>query len=265
MSRVIPGILMAGTWLLLLYLGTAKLFWVIVVCGAVIALLEFFRMTCRSLVGSRLLVTIFLCLFPVLASYFGRGDIVLAGVIASLMATVAVVLHGYTTIDDVFKYCSYSVLASVYISLCMAHVVLIRFLPDGPFWLTLLVAVVAGSDTGAYYAGRAFGHRKLFPLISPKKTVAGGFGGLVAGIAIAQVLALVFPGRVDPLSLFFAAALLIIVGIAGDLTESMIKRAMNVKDSGTILRGHGGLLDRIDSLLLTGPVLYYLLYFGLLR
>ena len=265
MSRVIPGILMAGAWLLLLFLGSAELFWAVAVGGAVIALSEFFRMTSNSLTGPRLFATIFLCLFPVLAAYFGRGDIILAGVIASLIATAMAALHGYTTIEDVFKYFSYNVFASVYISLCMAHVVCIRFLPNGPFWLTMLIAVVAGSDTGAYYFGRAFGRRKLFPEISPKKTMAGGVGGLVAGIATAEGISLFFPGRVDPLPLFFAAALLIIIGIAGDLTESMIKRSMNVKDSGTILRGHGGLLDRIDSLLLTGPVLYYLLYFGMLR
>jgi phosphatidate cytidylyltransferase len=128
----------------------------------------------------------------------------------------------------------------------------------------MLIAVVAGSDTGAYYAGRAFGGRKLFPQISPKKTVAGGIGGLVAGIAFAEGVNLLFPGNVDFFSLFVAAALLIVVGIAGDLTESMIKRSMGVKDSGTILFGHGGLLDRIDSLLLTAPVLFYLLHFRIL-
>jgi len=265
MSRVIPGVLLAAGWLLLLFLGSASLFWAVVVGGAVLALHEFFRMTCPWLIGGRRILTIGLCLLPVLAAGSGRIDIVLAGVIAGLLAAGAVSLQGYTVLAEVFGYFSATVLASVYISLSMAHVVLIRFLPEGPFWLTLLVAVVAGSDTGAYYAGRAFGQRKLFPQISPKKTVAGGVGGLVAGIAVAEVLALVLPGRVEPLLLLPAAALLVVIGIGGDLTEAMIKRSMGVKDSGTILRGHGGLLDRVDSLLLAGPVLFYLLHFGWLR
>ena len=264
MSRVIPGILMAGGWFILLFGGSAELFWAVVVCGASIALYEYFRMTSALLTGPRLFATIFFCLLPVLAAFSGRCDIVLAGVIGSLLAAVAVALYRYTAIDDVFKYISCSGFGSVYISLCMAHVALIRFLPQGPFWLTMLIAVVAGSDTGAYYTGRAFGGRKLFPQISPKKTVAGGIGGLVVGCAFAEGLNLLFPGNVDFLPLLIVSALLIVVGIAGDLTESMIKRSMGVKDSGTILFGHGGLLDRIDSLLLTAPVLFYLLHFRIL-
>jgi len=265
MSRVIPGILLAVGWLILLFLGSSALFWAVVVGGAVIALHEFFRMTCPWLIGGRRVLTLGLCLLPVLAAGSDRVDLVLAGVIASLLAAGVLALQGYTVLADVFRYFSATILASVYVSLCMAHVVFIRFLADGPFWLTLLVAVVAGSDTGAYYAGRAYGQRKLFPQISPKKTVAGGVGGLVAGIAVAELLALVFPDRVEPLLLLPAAALLVVVGIGGDLTESMIKRTMGTKDSGTILRGHGGLLDRVDSLLLAGPVLFYLLHFGWLR
>jgi phosphatidate cytidylyltransferase len=264
MSRVIPGILMAGGWLLLLFWGPVELFWGVIVGGSCVALYEFFRMVMPSLHSWRLYATISSCLLPVLAAFFGHSDAVLAGVIASLLVLMAVALHGYGAMDDVFKYASCTGLACVYISVCMAHIALARFLPHGPFWLTMLVGIVAGSDTGAYYAGRAFGCRKLFPLISPKKTVAGGVGGLVAGVGVAEGINLFFPEQADPLILFIVAIFLVIIGIAGDLTESMIKRSVGVKDSGTILFGHGGLLDRIDSLLLTGPVLYYLLHFGIL-
>ena len=153
MSRVIPGILMAGGWFSLLFWGSAVLFWAVVVFGAIIALHEYFRMTSVSLTGPPLFVTILFCLFPVLAAFFGRSDFLLAGVIASLLATVAVALYRYTSIEDVFRYICFSGFGSIYISLCMAHVVLIRLLPQGPFWLTMLIAVVAGSDIGAYYAG----------------------------------------------------------------------------------------------------------------
>jgi phosphatidate cytidylyltransferase len=264
MNRVIPGVLLAGGWFLLLFLGSPQLLWGVVAGGAAIALHEYFRMTCASLVGASLWATIACCLLPVLCAFTGASDAVLAGVVGSLLAVVAMALHGYAAISDVFRYVSCSGFASLYISLCLAHVVLIRFLPQGPLWLTLLVAVVAGSDTGAYYAGRAFGRRKLFPQISPKKTVAGGVGGLVAGMVAAEIVNLLFPVKANPGVLLLAAGLLIVVGIAGDLTESMIKRSVGVKDSGTILFGHGGLLDRIDSLLLTAPVLYCLLRFGVL-
>jgi len=264
MSRVIPGVCMAGGWMLLLFLGSVELFWAVIVGGAGVALHEFFRMTMGSVRGWRLPVTIGFCLFPVLAAWFGHGDAVLAGMMASLLALAAVALHGYGTMDDVFKYACTSGFAGVYISVCMAHMVLLRSLPQGAFWLTMLVGIVAGSDTGAYYAGRAFGKRKLFPLISPKKTVAGGVGGVVAGVVAAEGINLLFPQQAAPLSLLVVAIVLIVVGIAGDLTESMIKRSVGVKDSGTILFGHGGILDRIDSLLLTAPVLYYLVRFGVL-
>lgn len=256
---------MAACWLLLLFLGTIELFWGVVLCGAGIALHEYFSMTSPLLTGRRLFITIFFCLLPVLAAFLGKDDIVLAGLIGTLFALVIIALQGYATLENGFTYLSCSGFASVYISLCMAYAVLIRFLPQGQFWLTLLIAVVAGSDTGAYYAGRAFGKRKLFPLVSPKKTIAGGIGGLGAGIVAAEGINLIFRGNLDPFFLLLAAILLVIVGITGDLTESMIKRSVGVKDSGTILFGHGGLLDRIDSLLFTAPVLYYLLHFGLLR
>jgi phosphatidate cytidylyltransferase len=265
MNRVIPGILMAAGWFLLLFQGSVLLFWAVITCSTCVALHEFFCMVMASLRGWRLYATIALCLFPVLAASTGQSDAVLAGMVASLLTLMMLALHGYGTIDDVLKYTSCSGLACVYISLCIAHIVLIRFLPQGAFWLTMLVGIVAGSDTGAYYAGRAFGRRKLFPQISPKKTVAGGIGGVLAGVAVAESISLFFPTNADPIILCIVAVFLIVIGIAGDLTESMIKRSVGVKDSGTILFGHGGLLDRIDSLLLSGPVLYYFLHFGILR
>ena len=264
MNRLIPGVLLAGGWLLLLFYGSAVLFWVVVAAATGVALFEYFRMACPWLGGSRLALSLLACALPVLAAVTGRGDIVLAAMIASLLVIVVLALHGYGVVEDVHRYLSCSGFATVYVGLCVAHVVLLRLHPQGPYWLTMLVAIVAGSDTGAYYAGRAFGRRKLFPQISPKKTVAGVVGGLVAGIVAAEGLNLLFPTPVNPLLLFVAAAVLVVIGIAGDLTESMIKRSVGVKDSGTILAGHGGILDRIDSLLLTGPVLYYLLHFGLL-
>ena len=264
MNRVVPGLLLAGGWLLLLLYGSVVLFWGVVMVATVIALHEFFRMTCPWLEGWRRFACLLGCLLPVVAALSGRSDLVLAGLVGSLLAIAGLTLNGFAVFKDVYRFLVSAGFATVYVAVSAAHVILLRFHPQGWFWLLMLAAIVAGSDTGAYYAGRAFGHRKLFPLISPKKTVAGGVGGLLAGVTAAWCIGFFAPVPVRLPALLVSAALLVLVGIAGDLTESVLKRSVGVKDSGAILFGHGGVLDRIDSLLLAGPTLYYLLHFGLL-
>ena len=117
--------------------------------------------------------------------------------------------------------------------------------------------VMFGSDSGAYFAGRAFGKHKLAPKISPGKTVEGLIGGIVAAAGFAALCTLTFFQELPyqfsiPLAVVMAA-----VGVLGDLAESAMKRGSNTKDAAAILPGHGGLLDRLDSLLFNAPILYY--------
>lgn len=128
----------------------------------------------------------------------------------------------------------------------------------GYFFLVLM-----GSDTGAYFAGRAFGKHKLAPKISPGKTVEGLFGGLLAAGAFAALATFWFFPELPYQASIPLAMVMAVVGVLGDLAESAMKRGSNTKDAASILPGHGGLLDRLDSLLLNAPVLYYFarLYF----
>ena len=131
----------------------------------------------------------------------------------------------------------------------------------GGYWVTLLLLLVWGSDVGGYFAGRAFGRRKLAPSISPGKTWAGVGGGLALGLAAAlgaQAVAARFglaPPPAATIALLPVYVVTIGLGITGDLFESMMKRQRGVKDSGSLLPGHGGVMDRVDALVAGAPVL----------
>ena len=134
----------------------------------------------------------------------------------------------------------------------------------GWMWIILTLALVWSSDTGAYFAGRAFGKRKLYPAVSPNKSIEGSIGGLLATIAFAFGFDALFAHffaetwtSVPPHLLLLLAIPANILGQTGDLVESLIKRAHDVKDSGTIIYGHGGILDRIDALFFATPWVYY--------
>ncbi|TDK26087.1 phosphatidate cytidylyltransferase [Luteimonas aestuarii] len=136
----------------------------------------------------------------------------------------------------------------------------IAWVPQGHVWLLLALMIVWAADTGAYFAGRRFGGRfskgrKLAPAISPNKTIEGMVGGLLAGVLVALLLAPVAGASLVELPLVALVALLTAVfSVFGDLFESLLKRQAGVKDSGTLLPGHGGVLDRIDGVLAALPV-----------
>lgn len=133
----------------------------------------------------------------------------------------------------------------------------VRLLPAG-FYLTLFLFILVWSaDILAYFVGRRLGKNPLAPRISPKKTLEGTIGGLFGSILAGVLLAWLFP--LDFLNLFTGAILGLLVGLAGtlgDLNQSALKRSVNVKDSGDLLPGHGGILDRFDSLLFAAPIFY---------
>ena len=130
----------------------------------------------------------------------------------------------------------------------------LRMHPEGSWWLLLLLLVVWAADTGAYFAGKTFGKNKLAPHISPGKTREGLIGGLIAAPLVALLAANLMPlARVDPGKLFMLSMVTALVSVGGDLMVSLHKRTSGFKDSSKLLPGHGGVLDRIDSLLAAAP------------
>ncbi|HWU75214.1 MAG TPA: phosphatidate cytidylyltransferase [Rhodanobacter sp.] len=128
-------------------------------------------------------------------------------------------------------------------------------LPHGNWWTLLALVIVWVSDIGAYFSGRAFGKRKLAPQISPGKTWAGAYGATVAGVLVAVIGGWLLGVRdTQLLGLAVLAAITVAISIVGDLLESLMKRHAQVKDSGTIFPGHGGLMDRLDSVFAALPV-----------
>jgi phosphatidate cytidylyltransferase len=129
----------------------------------------------------------------------------------------------------------------------------------GSAWIYFVLSVVWLQDTGAYFVGRSFGKHKMSPIISPKKTWEGAIGGIVTAVIVALFTV---PLLGLPINFLVAALLGLIggcVGLIGDLVESLIKRRIGVKDMGNIMPGHGGLLDRADSIIFAAPIMYYLI------
>jgi phosphatidate cytidylyltransferase len=145
----------------------------------------------------------------------------------------------------------------VYVVGMGSHFVLLREAKQGLGWTVLALAVTWGTDIGAFFAGRRFGKHPFFSAISPKKTLEGALGGLLAGVLAAMLVVVIARLKV-PLALAPVVGMTVSASAqAGDLVESLLKREADVKDSGTLIPGHGGILDRIDSLLLAVTITYY--------
>ena len=164
----------------------------------------------------------------------------------------------------------YLILGPIYVGFLLAHALMLREItgsgaeiegtPDfGRSWLLFALLVTFAVDTGAYLVGRSVGRRPMAPSISPNKTWEGSLGGFASAVAAALVLGLVFDLGVPAWQQAMIGGVVGVVGQWGDLIESKLKRIADLKDASSIIPGHGGLLDRLDSVLLTLPAVYYLI------
>jgi phosphatidate cytidylyltransferase len=257
---------------ILYFFKRAEPAWILIALAATLAMHEFFAMTMQGEDNARdrraaLIIGVAACaalywLSPMALPGKHAASLAMAGPLAAI--TIAVLgtglyyLFRFRDMASAAQRFAFSLTGIIYCG--FTFTVLAMFKRDiptqGADFIILVLAIAWVSDTGAYFAGRFLGNSKLYPAVSPKKTWAGAVGGLAGSIAGAAAMKLL---RIEGLSWLDVALIAIpggILGQLGDLAESLIKRSVGVKDSGALLPGHGGILDRIDAVLFIAPYVY---------
>lgn len=258
----------------IIFPNLALLFVVLAAAAMVVALFEFWLLARKQqiradaaagLLSAAALFTVFYFTQP------GKlPDLLMIQLILILLtigSLVAAMLRG-APFDRMITSAGVTVLGVMYIVLLGGHLVALRvgFAPQlSKHLLAFFFLVIMGADAAAYYGGRAFGKHKLAPGISPGKTWEGAVAGMLASLLLAVAAHYWFFLELPTKFALALAALMNVISVLGDLTESALKRSAGAKDTAKILPGHGGVLDRIDSLLFNAPVIYYFarLYFNL--
>ncbi len=249
---VLLPVLVAAVWF------NEPLPWLTILAGiwGALAVLEFYKGAqakgAAPLIIAGLAWTVLLIVSPHCPSAYAAPAI-----LTSAVVLLPVLLLLRQRKESAFLDWAWTLAGIIYIGWLLSHYVSLRGLENGREWVLFALVVTFASDTAAYFVGRAWGRHKMAPNISPKKSWEGAAGGL-AGAVIAGVLLATLPG----LPLGYAAAVPLalavsVFGQVGDLFESMYKRYNGIKDSGKWLPGHGGFLDRMDSILFAGAVVYY--------
>jgi phosphatidate cytidylyltransferase len=228
----------------------------VVVLAGGLALFEFYRL-CFGARSHSWLIGIGLTGFAALILGTHRSDIIVPTLLATLVCIISVPLLRRSPLEQSLRDGAMTLFGVLYLGLTLGTLSMTRLLPLGEWLIFFLLLVTWASDTGAYLVGTLYGRHRLAPTISPKKTVEGLVGGLIAAIIAGYAARWWFLPDLSGLDCLILATLLTIAGLWGDLTESAMKRSVGMKDSGGILPGHGGMLDRLDSLLFTAPVFYY--------
>jgi len=194
--------------------------------------------------------------FMMVAAHNGSVGLILLAQVLNVMLLTVLVLVVYAPGSDILRTIETQIQGVVYVPFFLSFLVLIREGDKGGVWIVWLWLIVAASDTGAFYCGSYYGKRQLSSKISPNKTIEGAVGGLVLAMGVGAVFEALFIHDVSLVGTLGFALTAAMAGQMGDLFESALKRSGGIKDSGRLLPGHGGILDRLDGVIFAAPVAY---------
>ena len=251
-QRIVTAIFAGTIFLTLVVIGKLP-FIILVYLLATIALYELLKMkeiSILSIPGFFSMIFLWTLLFPYSITFFNKIEFAL--VVVLLLLAYTVITKNRFTFDDV----GFILLSTLYIGVGFYYLIETRMAGLSYIFLTLFV--IWATDSGAYFIGKAFGKRKLWPEISPNKTIEGAIGGILSAFVVGIIYQLCFEIHDSLIIVVFISIFISIFGQIGDLVESAFKRHYIVKDSGHLLPGHGGILDRFDSLIFVLPFLHFL-------
>ncbi|HJB89622.1 MAG TPA: phosphatidate cytidylyltransferase [Candidatus Blautia excrementigallinarum] len=254
-TRLISGILLVAAALLTIITGGAVL-WTVLLCISVIGAEELYRAMDVHKNGFGLLETAaclgILLYYGAAALDFGRYGMM--AVILALILILFVYVFTYPKYDA--RQIAAAFLGIVYVAVMLSYIYLTRNLENGHFIVWLIFLCSWGCDTCAYCVGMLIGKHKMAPVLSPKKSVEGAVGGVIGAALLGVAYAAATKGPMAEYAVICAAGALI--SMVGDLAASAVKRNQGIKDYGKLIPGHGGILDRFDSVIITAPVIYYM-------
>lgn len=223
------------------------------------ATVEYNRLTCgKKKDGVFEIISLFAAALVPFVFYMGAPAVSGLVIFSAAFALFLAGMLGKRSFNDTLSGASLKTLGVVYIAWPLAHLVLLKTGGDSK-WILFLLVVVWINDTFALITGKTMGRHKLSPQVSPNKTVEGALGGIIAGVMAGFIYNKVSGLGMTPFAVAGLSIAIGVAGIIGDLIESVIKRSAGAKDSGSIIPGHGGALDRIDSLIFPIPLIYYFL------
>lgn len=258
-QRIITGLIGGAGFLFLVWLGDIP-YSVLIVLLAVLAFYEYLKMnrtnpaSIEGLLGFAAIILIISSQNKIINIFDNIETLETLLILIPIYLTIIVLKKNKVNFDDI----GYILLGTIYIGFGFSYMLATRLMENG-FSLTLLVLLTTwASDSGAYFTGKYLGKHKLWPAISPNKTIEGATGAIIFAILVSLLTNYFANITESTLTIILIGIIISVAGQMGDLAESALKRSKEIKDSGAILPGHGGVLDRFDSLIFVFPILHLL-------
>jgi len=257
LQRWLTGIVLAVILLLIIIFGPLELITAVIMLAIIVGMGEYNSIVFgQGFLKEKIEGLLIAILIPA-AAFLGDPQWLMAILAFGAMAVFMIFLWKVNEKNFDFSAVTKVIFGMVYIPLLTSHFILLRKLDSGMLWILLVLVIAIIGDTVALYVGKSLGRRKLIPLVSPGKTIEGTIGLIVGATLAACLFGYFFLPGISVMHFLILGSIGSIIGQLGDLSESAIKRNYGKKDASSLLPGHGGLMDRMDSLIFVAPFVYY--------